>query len=71
MHNVGDPVARRVFKDEIAMRLESASPTVVEYLWTERYLHNLTKEEVTSVIESPQSMKKLIIMFSLKKVPFL
>lgn len=56
----GDPIAKQVLKEEIAMRFESASPTVVQYLWSQRYLQYLTREEIISVIESPQFLKSII-----------
>ena len=42
---VGDPLAKKVFKDELARLFESGYPSVVTYLLTEGYLGYLNKEE--------------------------
>jgi len=42
----GDVKAKKVFKEEIAKRLESGFPTVVEYLIQEDYIKYLTHEEI-------------------------
>ncbi|MFX1375197.1 MAG: leucine-rich repeat domain-containing protein [Promethearchaeota archaeon] len=47
----GDPKARRVFKEEIAMRFASGHPTVIQYLINEGYLQYLDSEELDSLIE--------------------
>ncbi len=60
LYKVGDPIAKQVFQEEIAMRLESGSPNVIEYLSRERYLDYLTKDQILSVIESPQFVGNLI-----------
>jgi len=36
---VGDSLAKRVFTEEIAKRLESGSPSVVRFLIEEKYFH--------------------------------
>ncbi|MFW9878051.1 MAG: hypothetical protein ACFFG0_33640 [Candidatus Thorarchaeota archaeon] len=43
---VGDPLAKRVFKEEIAKRYKSGFPSVVKFLEEEHYLRYLTKEEL-------------------------
>ena len=49
---VGDPVAKKVFKGEIAKRFESGYPSVMTYLIDERYLkHYLSKEEIAAMFE--------------------
>ncbi|TFG25180.1 MAG: leucine-rich repeat domain-containing protein [Promethearchaeota archaeon] len=45
----GDPLAKRVFKEEIASRYASGYPTVVEYLRNEGYLNYLTENELISL----------------------
>lgn len=60
MYEVGDPVAKQALKEEIAMRLESGAPNVIEYLWQERLLDYLTLNELTTVIESPNFVKNLL-----------
>lgn len=42
----GDPVANRVFREEIAKRLASGFPSVIEFLTEEGYLKYLTHEEI-------------------------
>lgn len=42
---IGDPKAKKVFKDEIAKRIESRSPSVIYFLLEENYLQYLTQEE--------------------------
>ena len=56
---VGDPVARRVFKDEIALRMESGYPSVVKYLMEQGYLSQLTALELENVF-TPQFFKKML-----------
>ena len=46
--NVGDSIAKRVFKEEIAKRFASGHPSVVEYLREEGYLNYLSNEELES-----------------------
>ena len=43
---VGDPQAKKVFEEEIAKRLESGYPPVVEYLVREGYTRYLNSEEL-------------------------
>ena len=57
--SVGDPQARKVFKEEIALRLESGYPNVVLYLLNQRYLNYLDKEELDTVLESPKFLKNI------------
>ena len=49
---VGDPLAKRKFKEEIATRLDNSFGSVVEYLIVEGYLHYLTLEEFNTVLFS-------------------
>ncbi len=56
----GDPIALRVFKEEIAMRLVSGHPTVVQYLSKERYLNYLTGEEITSISEERSFLEGIL-----------
>ena len=48
---LGDPSAKKVFKEEIALRLASGEPNVVEYLITQGYLQYLNDEELETVID--------------------
>jgi len=47
--NLGDPIAKKVFKEEIAKRFDSGCSSVVNYLLNESYHTYLTKEEFYSV----------------------
>ena len=47
---VGDPIAKKVFKEEIAKRYASGHPSVMEYLKDEGYLNHLSKEELESLL---------------------
>ncbi len=44
-----DPIAKRVFKEEIAKRYASRFPSVVEYLRAEGYLDYLTDDEMVAL----------------------
>jgi len=46
---VGDPVAKTVFKEEIAKRYSSGAPSVVEFLKKEGYLNILSKDELSAL----------------------
>ena len=46
---IGDPMAKRVFKEEIAKRYASGHPAVVEFLKIEGYLKLLSSEELASI----------------------
>ena len=47
--NTGDPIAKKVFKEEIAKRYASGHPTVREFLKVEGYLKYLSEEELSSI----------------------
>ncbi|HEC39764.1 hypothetical protein LCGC14_0525780 [marine sediment metagenome] len=49
---VGDPVAKEVFKHEIAKRIDDGSINVVYYLIIEDYLKYLDKEEIQSLFDT-------------------
>ena len=50
--DVGDPIAERVFKEEIAKRLLSDHPSVVNFLLEEYYISDyLTQEELASLYD--------------------
>ncbi len=48
--DVGDQIAKRVFKEEIAKRMESGHKSVVTYLISENYLNYLNDEELEIVL---------------------
>ncbi len=51
--DVGDPLARNVFKEEIAKRIETGYAPVIIYLIKERYLNYLEDEELKSALSDP------------------
>ncbi len=51
LSDVGDPLARKVFKEEIAKRFESGYPTVIACLLLGQYLNYLNREEKNLIIE--------------------
>ena len=65
----GDPVAKKVFKEEIARRFESGYPSVVLYLINQGYLEYLNNEELDTVIESPKFLDSLSKWFFKQDIP--
>ena len=55
----GDPVARKVFKEEIAQRLESGYPSVVQYLINQGYIRYLTPDEFKTILETTKFIEKI------------
>lgn len=55
----GDPTASKVFKEEIALRLESGYPSVVQYLINQGYLGHFNTFEFKTIIESTEIIKNL------------
>ncbi|MFX1438469.1 MAG: zinc ribbon domain-containing protein, partial [Promethearchaeota archaeon] len=55
----GDPLANKVFKEEIALRLESGYPSVVQYLLNQGYLRYFTASEFKTIIETTELIKGL------------
>ena len=60
---VGDPLAKKVFKKEIALRIEDGNHSVVQYLINEGYLRYLAPSEIKTIIETT----KLIENFSFNR----
>lgn len=65
---VGDPQARKVFKEEIAQRLTSGFESVVLYLLTEGYVQYLSLEELESLSLDLNIKKTEMIERSIIKV---
>ncbi len=55
--DVGDPIAKKVFKDEIAKRISSGYRSVIKYLIQENYLEYLTRDEFDALSDN---FKKLV-----------
>ncbi|MFX1281433.1 MAG: hypothetical protein ACFFA3_18945, partial [Promethearchaeota archaeon] len=60
LKQAGDPLANRVFKEEIAKRLESGYPSVVAYLINQDYLRFLKSHELEAILESPTFKANLV-----------
>lgn len=65
----GDPLAKKVFKEEIARRFESGYPSVVMYLINQKYLTFLNNEELETVIENPKFLNSLSKWFFNSEIP--
>jgi GTPase SAR1 family protein len=57
--DAGDRLAKRVFKEEIALRLESGYPSVVKYLVNQGYLDYLDKDELEIIISNPKFLDNI------------
>jgi hypothetical protein len=55
----GDALAKKVFKEEIAKRLESGFPSVFQYLINQGYIKYFTPQEFKTVIETTDLIKNL------------
>jgi len=55
----GDPKASKVYKEEIALRLESGYPSVVQYLLTQGYIQVFSPSEFKTILESTDLIKNL------------
>ena len=55
LSNVGDPQAKKVFKEEIAKRLESGYFNTITYLIEQNYLQFLSSEELSYFLEDDRS----------------
>ena len=49
--DTGDPLARSVYKEEIADRISKRNSNIIEFLLRGNYLKSLNREELTSVFE--------------------
>jgi len=55
----GDPVAEKVFKEEIALRLVSGYPSVVHYIINQGYLKYFNNDELDSLLNDREFLKNL------------
>lgn len=60
---VGDPVAKRVFQEEIAKRFASCSLTVIHFLLFENYLDYLSEEELEVMFKEFKSQNQLLFLY--------
>ena len=56
---LGDPLAKKVIKEEIAQRLASGYPSVVKYLINQGYLEYLNEEELDTLLDDRNFIKNL------------
>ncbi|MFX1489321.1 MAG: Rab family GTPase [Promethearchaeota archaeon] len=69
--DAGDKLAKRVFKEQLAIRLESGYPSVVIYLVKQGYLNHLTEEELETILETPRFIKSIPKWFDkFKDIPY-
>jgi len=59
LSKAGDPLAKKVFKEEIALRLESGYPSVVQYLLAQKYIQEFSPEEVKTIIETTDIIRNI------------
>ena len=59
LSRAGDPVARRLYKEEIALRLESGYPSVVQYILAQGYIGEFSPDEFETILESTGIIQKL------------
>jgi len=70
LSDAGDTLAKRVFKEEIAIRLESGYKSVVMYLIDEGFLSYLNENEIDSLVQNPTFIRNLLKAYkSIKDVP--
>lgn len=69
LRKVGDPLANKVFKEEIALRIESGFPSVILYLINQGYMKYLNNEELNTVLESPAFLANLPKWFFENDIP--
>ncbi|MFW9824822.1 MAG: leucine-rich repeat domain-containing protein, partial [Candidatus Thorarchaeota archaeon] len=75
LSEVGDPIAKKVFREEIAIRFASKHPTVTQFLTQNGYLKFLSPEEFENILEdkNPLILDELITQiknnFSLNPTP--
>jgi hypothetical protein len=58
--DAGDPLAKRVFKEEIAKRLARGYMPVIEYLQQEEYLQYLTHEDLITALLEPEEANAIL-----------
>jgi hypothetical protein len=62
LSEVGDPIAKKVFSEEIALRLGSKHPVVIQYLTQNGYLKYLSSDEFESILDdiNPTILRNII-----------
>jgi len=72
LSNVGDPLAKKVFKEEIVKRFLSGNPSVMQYLFETNYLAYLNDEEYEDMFEELElkGIKKSFITYGRRIIAF-
>jgi len=65
---VGDPIARKIFKEEVAKRFESKNLNVIQFMLYNGYLNDLNKEELEIVLEHIKNNLFDIVISQLKEL---
>ncbi|MHA2009272.1 MAG: Rab family GTPase [Promethearchaeota archaeon] len=66
----GDPLAKKVFKEEIALRFESGHPSVVSFLILQNYLKYLDRTDLNTILENPNFIENITqIISNLSNIP--
>jgi small GTP-binding protein len=65
--DAGDKLAKRAFKEQLALRLENGYPFVVLFLVNQGYLNYLTEEELDTILKSPKFLKNMPKWFKYNK----
>ena len=61
LYKVGDPIAKNVFKEEIANRLESGCQSVIYYLYEEGFIYDfLSEEEIMHSLLIPEEAEIIL-----------
>lgn len=63
--DVGDPFAKRVFKEEIAIRFSKSNESVIKYLIHQNYLDYFNKEEISAI---KSDLERYIVKQTKKKI---
>jgi hypothetical protein len=63
---VGDPVAKKVFKNEIIYRFEEVNPKILKFLSEEGYFEYFSKEEIESLPRSLNSSLSKLTLWGIK-----
>ncbi len=65
---VGDPLARKVFKEEILLRLESGHPEVISFLIIEKYIDCLEREDFLLSVLNEEDASVILEIEKLLKI---
>jgi Leucine-rich repeat (LRR) protein len=71
LYKNGDPLVKKIFKEEIAKRFTQGNQTVRKFLEKENYLTYLTPEEILTMFQEikPESLSEEMFFILIKKYP--